>query len=186
MENQRDISQLEKDIFSNNTDKVQGATNKLFEIGSSENISYLLELLKNEDVFIRDAVALTFRENHYSKAIPPLLSAIRDINNHKKRGTLVYALETMDCAYIFNDLFEILFSSHNNWSVHYSILNILDEQEFSFTDDDLNLLKENWNKLKPKWNKLNNIDETEIKEADITSVIIDEFVNRFTCYVDEE
>ena len=142
--------------------------------------------LDNPNPLIRNATALTFRDNKFDRAVPYLIKAIKKPENKTNRSTLFHALETMDCGCIFNELFAFLFSTHGNWAAHHSILTILDEQEFLFTDDDLRNLKKIWNILMPDWNNLNKLDESKIKDMDITSIIIDEFVNRFTDYLDEK
>lgn len=181
-----EIDKLKSDILSDDWEKMIPASNRIFEIGGQENINYLINLLDNENSSVRNAVALTFRDNKYNEAIEPLLKAINKIENVSHRGTMVYALETMDCKVKFRELFILLFNGINNWEVQNSVLTILDEQEFEFSEEDLRFIKESWDSLKDKWNQLNFIDEKNISEIDIDRNVIQNYIDEFLSYLKEK
>ncbi|HEY3405594.1 MAG TPA: hypothetical protein VGK59_19560 [Ohtaekwangia sp.] len=181
----QEIEKLKTDIFSDDWDKVMAASNRLFEIGGQENIDYLLGLLDQSNSRIRNAVALTFRDNQFNEALEPLLASINKRENKEYTGTMVYALEALDCKFKLRELFNILFDN-NSYEVQNHILTILDEQEFEFTEADLLEIKVNWDKIKSSWNELNNINSGNLREHDIDQDLIQSFVDGYVSYLEQK
>jgi hypothetical protein len=180
----QEIEKLKNDIFSGDWDKMKASANRLFEIGGQENIDYLVGLLDQSNSGVRNAVALTFRDNEFNDALEPLLNSINRKENKGYNGTMVYALEKLNCGLKLKELFHILFDS-NSYEVQNHILTILDEQIFEFTKADLLEIKANWEKVKVSWNKLNNVDSENLRERDIDDNLIQSFVDGYVTYLEQ-
>jgi hypothetical protein len=140
------LDKLKQDVFSDDWEKVKDACHQLGEIGGEEVFQFLLELLKLPDSGIRNRAALALRTIADSRAVKPLLDSIRQIANHNYNGTMVYALETLDCGDCLKELFQILF--YESYEAKVSAMAILDEQIFEFTSDDLNAIQSMWDTCK--------------------------------------
>ena len=136
------LEKIKADIFSDDWDKIKNATNHLFNLGGKENIDYLLGLLDHKDSSIRNAVALTFRDNKFNEAVEPLFKSINKEENKNYRGTMVYALQMLDCSHKLQEIFKLLF--YGNYEVKMGVLTILEEQKFEFTKDDLIVIQNMW------------------------------------------
>ncbi len=180
---QNKIELLKSQLFSEDWELVKSASNQLFIEGEFD---YLLGLLSHKEYSIRNATALTFRENKYQEALEPLLEAITIKEYSNSIGTLVYALEALNCANKLTELFRILFTAYKNWEVQNHILTILDEQEFEFTADELIVIQNMWTDLKDNWNGLNGIVYERRTEFDIDKDIVNDAVLGFTTYLNAE
>ncbi len=172
--------QLKTQLFSGDWELIKSSANQLFIEGEFE---YLLGLLKHEDSAIRNATALTFRENKYQDALEPLFEAINTEEYSNTNGTLVYALETLNCTNKLSELFRILFTTYKNWEVQNHILTILDEQEFEFKEEELLLIKALWLKIKDSWNALNGITEETRTKHSIDEDVVNETVQGYLAYL---
>ena len=181
----QEIETLKTDIFSDNWDKMKKSSNRLFEIGGRENIDYLLGLLDQPNPLVRNAVALTFMDNKFNDALEPLLKSITKEENKSARGTMVYALEALDCSNKLKELFDILFTAAKNAEVQTGILTVLDEQEFEFTKNDLSEIQEKWERLKDHWDKMNGIDKENKKDYEIDRDVIQNFVDGYVSYLEK-
>ena len=180
----QEIEKLKNDIFSDNSDKIKAAADRLFEIGGQENIDYLIKLVEQENSKIRDVVALLIRDNELNEALEPLLKSINKKEFKGYTGTMVYALEKLDCSKKLNELFDLLFGG-SSYEVQNHVLTILNEQTFEFTTEDISRIKEKWDKLEKDWNRLNNIDEENISSFDIDKKVIQEFVDGYVSYLEQ-
>jgi len=185
MRDTEEIHKLKKNIFSADWEGKKASANRLFEIGGQENTDYLISLLDQSNSQVRDAVALTFRERKFNEALDPLLKAIVKKENSGYNGTMVYALETLDCSHKLKDLFEILFEK-NSYEAQNHILTILNEQTFEFSSSDLLTIKAKWDALKERWNVLNNIEGENLRKHDIDKDLIQSFVDSYTSYFDKK
>lgn len=177
------IELLKSQLFSKDWEVAKAASNQLFIEGEFE---YLLELLKHKDCSIRNAAALVFRENKYQAALEPLIEAINTNEYNNSIGTLVYALEALNCKSKLSELFRILLTTHKNWEVQSHILSILEEQEFEFTKDELLSIQNMWSDLKDNWNFLNGIDDGNRTKYDIDKDLINDVVDGFADYLNTE
>ena len=180
----QEIEKLKSDIFSDDWDKMKSASNRLFEIGGQDNIDYLIGLLDQQNSGVRDAVALTFRDNKFNDALEPLLRAINKNENKGYNGTMAYALEELDCSHKLSELFDILFDK-NSWEVQNHILTVLDKQIFEFTEDDLIRIKSKWENIKDNWNDLNKIDKHNLRKHDLDKDLVQNFVDRYVSYLEK-
>jgi hypothetical protein len=182
----QEIDKLKTDIFSADWDKVKESVNGLFEIGGQENVDYLIGLLDQENSLIRNAVAMTFMDKKFNEGLEPLLKAIGKVENKNARGTMVYALQTLDCNKKLKELFDILFSATKNWEVQSGILTVLEEQEFEFSKTDLREIQTKWNKIKDDWDEANGIDKDHLKEYEIDKELVQDFVKGYVSYLKTE
>lgn len=174
----KEIVRLKTDIFSDDWEKMKEATNRLFEIGGQANIDFLIGLLDHQNSGIRNAVSLTFRKNKFNDALEPILKSIIKKEYKGYTGTMVYALENLDCSKKLRELFDILFEA-NSYEVQNHVLKVLDNQVFEFTSNDILLIKDKWDKLKDNWNEKNRIDPDNLKKYDLDRDLIQDFVDRF-------
>ncbi|MFT7239333.1 MAG: hypothetical protein ACI93L_003433 [Cyclobacteriaceae bacterium] len=174
------VEHLKSQLFSRDTELIKSATSQLFGEGEAD---LLVGLLEHEDSSIRNAIALTFMENEFQEAIEAIFAVIKQAQNRNARGTLVYALRSLDCSKKLVELFEILFSSSPNWEVQNRILTILEEQEFDFTKDELRQIQSMWEELKDHWNALNGIEESNPSKFQISEDIVNDTVKGFTTYL---
>jgi hypothetical protein len=111
--------------------------------GDEEVIPFLISSLNSEEHRVRNGAALVLREQPDCRAVEPLINNVINPIDSKKCATFVYALETHDCSEHFLDIFKILF--YSNFECKVNAHNILAEQQFRFTDNDLYQIKEMWN-----------------------------------------
>ncbi|UOQ69307.1 HEAT repeat domain-containing protein [Hymenobacter volaticus] len=93
-------------------------------------LDFLLALLDQPDVLVRNRACIALHEIGDSRAVPALLQAIRKPENEAYRGSLVYALEYLDCQHLLPDLFDLLF--YGDSEVQMGAKRILDHQSFTF------------------------------------------------------
>jgi len=144
--NQAEIEELKKNIFSGDLELVKSSRKRLGEIGGDEVVDFLIPMLMLDDQRIRNSAALTLRDIGDNKALEPLLAAIFKKENHNHNQTLVYALETLDCSEKLVEIFTILF--YESYVGKISACNILNDQIFSFTEQDLLNIEMMWEDLK--------------------------------------
>ena len=119
---------------------------KIAKLNSEEGNLFLVEQLESDDVLTRNAAALGIRETHNNYFLEPLMTRITSLGLHENIGTLVYALENLNCS---NQLVHIIALYINGSAeVKMSTSTILQEQEFNISkldkeNIDLELKKDN-------------------------------------------
>ena len=98
-------------------------------------IKDVISLLKSKNAQIRNSAALTLRDMQDNKAVKPLMKAIKDPGNKKDCGTLVYALEVLDCSKCLLTLVDL--ALHGNYEVQNHALTIITEQSFKANPKDI-------------------------------------------------
>jgi len=179
----QEIEKLKNDIFSDDWGRMKESSCRLFEIGGHDNIDYLIGLLDQPNSGVRNAVALVFRDNKFNDALEPLLNSIIKKENKGYTGTMVYALEKLDCRLKLKELFNILFDN-SSYEVQNHILTILGQQTFELKEADLLEIKVKWEKLKGNWNELNNLDKDNLRKHDIDEDLIQSFVDGYVSYLE--
>jgi hypothetical protein len=155
-----EIEQLKKDILSDNWDLILLASNRLSKIGGEKVVTFLISLLSSENPLTRNGVALALKNIQDNRALEPLLAAIFKKENHAYNGTMVYALESLDCSKKLKEIFQILF--YETFESKMSAYSILSNQEFKFTEQDLFEIQQMWDdcKLYPEKCPCYNEEET--------------------------
>jgi len=167
---------LKQDLLSKERGKICNAAEKLSQMGIDSVSEILIPLLECEDVDLRNQASLALADLGDNKAVDPLLKAILKEENYHYNGTLVHALSYLDCREKLVELFEILF--YHEYEPRMSVVNILEEQEFVFSDSDLKSIKSKWEYLKKHPEKCPEFDKAHND--------IEYFVNGFICNLEEK
>ena len=138
-----EIEELKENIFSEDWELVKSSADKLGEIGGEKVVDFLISLLLLDNSGIRNRAALALEDIKDNRAVEPLLNAIFKKENHNYNGTLVYALESLDCSGKLKEIFRILI--YETYEAKMVADTILSEQKFDFNDDDLIEIQEMWN-----------------------------------------
>lgn len=181
IKNRRDkneIKILKKNIFSDDWELVKKSAERLGELGGQDITDFLISLLDQSDSGIRNRAALALEEIRDKRAVEPLLKAINKKENFNFNGTMVFALESLDCSKYLVEIFEILFSQ--TYESQMSAMSILDTQIFEFTKDDLINIEKMWKECLQNTEKKTGIKNDEIK------LEIQNLVDYFLKYLEEE
>lgn len=181
IKNRRDkdeIDFLKKSIFSDDWELVKKSAQRLGELGGKEITDFLISLLEKSNLGIRNRAALALEEIRDDRAIEPLLKSINKKENFNFNGTMVFALESLDCSKHLTEIFEILF--YQTYESKMGAMSILDTQIFEFTKDDLINIENMWKDC-----LLNPIKCPEIENHEVRLEIQD-LVDGFMKYLEEE
>ncbi|NVN90913.1 MAG: HEAT repeat domain-containing protein [Desulfuromonadales bacterium] len=129
------IDELLSLLENGDWDEALHASDMLANIADSYITKRLIEFLNNPRPDTRNAAALALRDIGDDTATEPLLRAINKPENHDNRSTMVYALENLNCSCHFIDIFMLALAPKED--VRLSALNILHEQNFWISDEDL-------------------------------------------------
>ncbi|WP_162426348.1 HEAT repeat domain-containing protein [Pontibacter pudoricolor] len=162
MTQQEELSQLKQEILSQDWGRAREAAYRLGEIGGDEVLTFLIQLLNSKDPILRNCAALALKDIQDNKAVEPLLEAIFKKENHNYNGTLVFALEGLDCSQKLKEIFKILF--YESYEAKISAYSILSKQEFEFTAEDLHEVKKMWEDIKQHPEKCPNYEYEEVPE----------------------
>lgn len=154
-----EIENWKKEIQSEDWTVALNAANNLGNIGGDNIINFLIKLLESDHVSIRNAAALSIRATKDSRAIEPLLKSIFEPNNREYNGTMVYALQALECKNQLVALFKILF--YESYECKMGAYLILDEQIFKFNQEDLIKIQKMWNECNEQPNIAIGFDDDE-------------------------
>ena len=154
-----EIENWKEEIQSEDWEVALNAADNLGKIGGDNIVKFLIELLESNDARIRNAASLSIRETKDSRAIQPLLKSIFKPENRDYNGTMVYALQTLDCKNQLVELFKILF--YESYESKMGAYTILDKQIFEFSREDLIEIKRMCKECNDKPEKVNGFDDEE-------------------------
>ncbi|NGN97619.1 HEAT repeat domain-containing protein [Grimontia sp. S25] len=137
-----EVETLKDQFLCSDWDSLLKTSDKLVDIGGDAVSLFFIECLDSVNADVRNGAALALRDIGDKRAVDPLIEGVLNPVDPKRCATLAYALETHDCSSKFLDVFRILF--YSNYECKWSALNILNEQKFSFTDEDLLKVKRMW------------------------------------------
>ena len=137
----RSIESIMIDLISPDYQQAQRAMAEIIHEPTPEAVRMICELLSSRDASVRARAASIVRELRMQEALPFLLDAIRDKRNEGNRGSLVYALQKLDCRAQFSFLFELV-TTANNYEIESHALSILSGQVFDVTAQDLEIAEE--------------------------------------------
>ena len=129
----KEITTLKEKIKSEDWDTRRSAVDRLAEINSEESTSILLDMLKSDDAQIRNLAAVAIRESKDQKYFDPLIKRISELGTKGQIGTLVYALENLDCSRNLHAIANLNLNREKNMEVKHSTTVILNEQSFKLT-----------------------------------------------------
>lgn len=173
-----EIENWKEEIQSENWEVAFNAAESLSKIGGEDIVNFLIELLDSDKPRIRNAAALSIREIKNNRAIEPLLKSIFKTENRNYNGTMVYALETLDCKNHLVELFKILF--YESYESKMGAYTILDKQIFEFSREDLMKIQMMWKECNDKSQKVNGFYNEE------TILMMKDTYEGFMVYLKEE
>jgi len=121
------MSDLLDDLRSDDWEIAEGASEVLVARGGTDVVDSDLPT----DARVRNWAAHVLREIGDDRAVEPLVNAINVPENCNNRGSLVYALQTLDCRNHFQFLFDL--AIEGNYEVRCMVLMIFEDQEFELT-----------------------------------------------------
>ena len=137
-----DLAVLKTEFLSSDWTIAEPALDKLVSIGGDEVFEFLISFLSGTDVTLRNRASIALHDLRDSRAVEPLMQAIIKKENENYRGTMVYALDTLNCSHLLVEMFDLLF--YGNAEVKIGAMSVLDEQIFEFDSDDLHAIKAKW------------------------------------------
>lgn len=170
-----EIEQLKNEIISDDLENFEVVQTRLIEIGGKEVVDLLISLLTLDNPTIRNRAALVLEEIKDNKAVNPLLKAIFKKENQNNNETLVYALQALDCSKKLKEIFRILF--FGSYDSKITAFNILSDQEFEFTVNDLKKIQHMW----LEYNKYP--DKYQLEDDEETKEMMQDMVDGFMWYL---
>lgn len=140
-----EIASLKSNFVSSDWAIAEPALDELVRQGGDEVLAFLVSFLTGTDVLLRNRAAIALHDLADSRALAPLLQAIFRKENEHHRGTLVWALEPLDCSQLLVPLFDLLF--YGNAEVKRGAMSILDSQVFEFDTNDLYAIQAKWEEI---------------------------------------
>ena len=137
------LTVLKAEFVSSDWAIAEPALDKLVSIGGDEVFEFLVSFLSSTDVLLRNRASIALHDLEDNRAVGPLMQAITKKENKNYRGTMVYALDTLNCSHLLVEMFDLLF--YGNAEVRMGAISILDGQIFEFDSDDLHIIKAKWN-----------------------------------------
>jgi hypothetical protein len=167
------LETLKEEFLSEEWSVSRPALDELVRIGGDEVFNFFVSFLDGTDVLLRNRASIGLHDLADSRAVEPLMRAILKKENENYRGTMVYALDTLDCPHLLPQMFDLLF--YGNAEVKMGATSILDRQIFEFDSEDLYTISAKWEDLKLHPEKCPDYDES--KEE------IEHFVDGFLAYL---
>lgn len=137
-----DLTTLKTEFLSSDWTIAEPALDKLVSIGGDEVFEFLISFLSGTDVLLRNRASIALHDLEDNRAVEHLMQAITKKENENYRGTMVYALDTLNCSHLLVEMFDLLF--YGNAEVKMGAISILDGQIFEFDSDDLHTIKAKW------------------------------------------
>jgi HEAT repeat protein len=129
------LSELEKHLYGDDWDAAKQAAEDIARENSIEARSIIFRAIKSCNVHVRNAAALAVREEKIQDSVPYLIESIMNKDNENQRGTMVYALESLDCRELFDFLFRLALEA--NYECRSIACDILWDQGFMVSDQDI-------------------------------------------------
>jgi hypothetical protein len=168
-----DLEILKEEFISADWGIAEPALDKLVSIGGEEVLGFFVSFLADTDVRLRNRASIGLHDLGDNRALEPLMQAILKKENENCRGTMVHALDTLDCPHLLPQLFDLLF--YGNAEVKMGAASVLDHQVFEFDSEDLYIIRAKWEDLKLHPEKCPDYEES--KEE------IEHFVDGFLAYL---
>jgi len=137
----KEISALKEKIRSDNWETCKSAVDRLAEINTEDSTTILLDMLRSGDSQIRNLSADAMRETHNQKYFTPLIKRIKELGAKGQIGTLVCALENLDCSRNLYDIADLNLNAGENMEIKQSTTAILNRQAFRLTNKEFEDVK---------------------------------------------
>jgi HEAT repeat protein len=128
-----ELNILKKKIKHDDWETCRSAVERLAEIDSEEATSILLDMLRSDEAQVRNLTAVAMQDTRDQKYFAPLLRRINELGTKGQIGTLVYALENLDCSRNLYDIANLNLNAGTNVEVKHSTTAILNKQSFRLT-----------------------------------------------------
>ena len=138
----KELETLKEKIKSDDWDTCRSAVDRLATINSDASTRILIDMLNSKDSQIRNLAAVAMRETKDQKFLTPLIQRLSDLGPKGQIGTLVYALENLDCSKNLYDIANLNLHAGTNMEIKHSTTVILNEQTFRLTKKELKEVKE--------------------------------------------
>jgi len=135
-----DINILKEQINSDDWGTSLSAADRLGDIGTEESVQLLLDTLKSNDNFKRNAAALGLMRTKNQRCFAPLMNRIKELGTDEEIGTLVYALEDFDCSSNLYDIVNLYV--RGNAEVQMGTTTILNDQKFKLTKQEMKRVRD--------------------------------------------
>jgi hypothetical protein len=129
------VHRLRGDLNSDIWDTALAAAEGLGRLNTPAARAALIQGLGSDSGTTRNCAALAIRDAQWQEAVPALVEAILKPANARNRGTLVYALEVMDCSQHFSFLFRLALEGNLECRSH--ALGILWNGGFRVSDEEI-------------------------------------------------
>ena len=162
MKNELTYEEIDK-LFKNDLEwKNEFIDSKTLEkLDKDKSIELIIHKLDSKETSIRyiaSHMILTFK---IEKSKEKLIKRILDKDTFNSNGTMTYALSHLNCQNYLVNVFEILATQSYESKMH--AYNIMSEQTFEFTEDDLNKMKNIWNQFEESTKRNKDLDEETIE-----------------------
>lgn len=172
------IENWKEGMLSDDWNTVLKSRDNLVKIGGKDVAEFLIGLLESKKPTIRNGAALALHDLKNNEAIEPILSSIFKLENKNYNGTMVYALENLDCKDKLVEIFKILF--YHGYESKMGAYTILSEQFFEFNKSDLEEIQRMWKECSQNPNRGEGFDNEE------TKLIMKDAYEGFLEYLKEE
>jgi|GEM_PF-3549123 len=132
---QPSLQALRNALESEDWEAAYKAAQALGSLATQESEQALIDALGSASPLTRNSAALAIPDRKLQRAVPALVNAILNPANLNHRGTLVYALEVMDCTQLFSFLFRL--ALEGNYECRMIALGILVNKGFYISNDEL-------------------------------------------------
>lgn len=154
-----DLEKLKIEFISSDWSIAEPALDELVNIGGDAVLEFFTSFLEGTDILLRNKASIGLHDLADSRAAEPLMKAILKKENENYRGTMVYALETLNCSHLLPQLFDLLF--YGDAEVKLGASRVLDRQTFGFNSEDLYTIRAKWEDLKLHPEKCPDFDESK-------------------------
>src|SRR6478609_9318190 len=138
----KELKVLKEKVRSEDWDTCRIAMARLAELNSEEATGILLDMLRSNDTQIRNLAAIAMRDTKDQKYFSALVERINQLGTKAQIGTLVHALEYLDCSRNLYDVAYLNLNAGTNMEVKQSTTVILNGQSFLVTTQELDAITE--------------------------------------------
>ncbi len=167
MKADHEIESLKSKVLGGDWKIANEAAKLLANIGGDIAFDFFISLLGMDIEDLRNVAALALLDIGDDKAVESLIVAILKKENIKRNGTMVYALQHLDCRNKFKEMFEILF--YHGYEARVHAYQILTDQEMNATASDISDIVSQWEYIKSHPREYGDVTERQKMIEDVLS-----------------
>lgn len=156
------IRRWKKELLDDNQTVALAAVDGLAKNGGENIFNHAIDLLKSPKPAVRNIAAILLRDLKDDRAVEPLFATALNPDLMDYSGTLIYALEELNCEHHIVDLFYILF--YHEYEAKMMAFGILRTQTFDASKEDLMTIQQMWRKCCLDPNEGLGFDHPETRE----------------------